>query len=293
MKNRILAAGAAVLVLSGVAAQAEVLYAPNFNDFSRNLRLTQQDSWLTNDPYVASETAGETALLQLITGYSDPVGSENWAMLGGFSLPDGQEPGVFSPSASRLFSNTVSALNNTLRFEVDMAILSSTNGKRDEFSWVFKSADQSTTFFRLGFIPLLDPQLADFLDMRIYTAANPAGFSSTAYFSYDSDARVTVDVNLADAVRDAVTVRVTDLQNVTETVFNNVTVPNNTASGVQRIAAQWDIKDPAVDANQNPSAYGTNAMIFDNYSVSAVPEPGTAALLLGGFALLGLRRKRA
>lgn len=288
-----------LVALAGTASFAAsshgaTIYSTTFDEFDDKTALSRQGGWVTSDPFVPARNAGQSDVVQDITHYSGVPG-DHWGLLGGLST---DTPGSLSISLTRPFSSagllTGDSTAYILRFDVDFAIASAgiSGGKQDNFSWVFNDA-AGNTVFRLALEPdrsKPDPTLADGLRLKWYDSED--NVSVTPYsLAYDSIYQLQVDISLADSTRDAFTVKLTDGFGKTTTLLNDVSLAAGAAASLAAIGPRWDIHDSMLDGSGNPSAYGVNSVLFNNYSISVVPEP-SSALLLGAGALLGLARRR-
>lgn len=291
---------ASAFVLSN-STQAASIYHSTFDALDSDYALTQQeapDLWETNDPYVAGTGAGQIEMVARLAGYSTPEETDLWVVLGGLAANDVPAvaeravPGSFSVSVWKPFSSD-GLLNgdggaNTIRLEVDFAITSSGLGRpeEDSFSWSFADAD-GNSIFRLALEPA--GTVPETLALKWYNSAGQVTPTPNS-LAYDAIYQLQVEVAMDDPSRDAFTVRIRDGFGVTSTVLNNVALAEGAAASLARIGVRWDILDPAVDANGDPARYGANSIVFNDFSIATVPEPGAACLLTAG-ALLGIARR--
>lgn len=282
---------AACALASGATSQAAPIFSTTFDNLDRNLALSQQDGWFTNDPYASSTETGQSDVVAPVTFYSATTG-DYWGILGGLSP---FKPGLFSVEIARAFSSagllTDSFETNTLRFDVDLAITSSgvPRPNRDSFGWSFNDAN-GDLLFRLALEPN-SAVAADGLRLKLYNADDEETITPNS-IAYDAIYGLQVDVSLADASRDALTVRLLGSSGVFSTVLDDVDLPNGAAAAVAQIGANWDITNLSADVNGDPDAYGANSMLFNNYGVAVVPEPGAVLLLGLGSVLAASRRHR-
>lgn len=272
----------------GASAFGAPLYSTTFDTFDHELALSRQDGWVTNDPWVAATNKGQSDIVKQFLGYSLP-GGDQWAALGGLSP---FAPGAFSISLTHPVASagllTGDATANALRLDVAFAITSSATPllNKDNFGWTFNDA-AGNTVFRLALEPNL---LTDGLRIKWYDSEGNVSVTPNS-IAYDAIYQLQVDVSLGDDLSDAFTVRLVDGFGAVSTILNNVSLANGATEAIASIGARWDIQDPAADSNGDPTGYGANTILFNNYSVAVVPEP-SSALLLGAGALLGLARRR-
>jgi hypothetical protein len=256
-----------------VSSQAHAQYIPDFNTFSGNNSLSGQKQsdpvelqWQTTDANAANYVG-------VIPGYSTS-GSDYWAGIGGlfnaapsattvdlwrtFALPDGGNAGVFQT-----------------KFAITSPQSPRTN--QDSFSWKFRTA-AGADIASVDFVPLNGTTL------KLNWSNNSTQTTTAFGISYDSIYTISAVVS-GLGTDPKLFVSITDSLGNTTTTVNNVALAPVTPTGIGQVAASWKLADTTAN-------YGSNTMVFQNYSV--VPEPG-AILLLGfaggAFAVSRLRRK--
>lgn len=265
------------LLLAGVTLAAG--YITNFDSISGNATLSDADGWVTNDPYDVIGDFGQADFVGVIPGYSTTV-DDHWAALGGIT--------GFAPGQPTIILSRPVDLTGASRatFTVAMAVSSSAipRANKDTFGWTFRNSSDITLFSLL-----LDPNTADNngLNIRMYNSSN---VELTAYGSGDYDIYYNSIYSLEVFVNELgfTTVNFTDGNLITTQVITNAVTGINPAD-IAGVAATWILKVPAT-AGTEQTAYGSNALIFDNYSL--IPEPSSTLLVSVATLALLARRKR-
>lgn len=273
------------------ALAATTIYSTTFDNLISGDSLSGQDGWMTNDPYNPATNAGGSNSVSVIVGYSQST-SDYWAALGGMT---NQPPGRQNVTLFRSFS-TAGLLNtqpgkNTLQLDTELSIASSsvTRNFSDSFGWEFDGSSGSQ-IFRLEFVPA---STAGYLDVEWFNASNKLT-DTRQLFPYNSIYNLSIGLTDSGSLGDTVNVTATDTAAKPQsyTLIKNGQLAAGSAAGVASIAARWDVTDPT-QANGALTNYGDNSLFVNDYSVSVVPEPGTAALLLVSAPALLRRRKRS
>jgi hypothetical protein len=256
-------------------------YVSNFDDISGNASLSDADGWVTNDPFNPGTNAGQTDFVGILSGYSQTV-TDHWALLGGAT---GFSPGQPTIYLSRPVDLSGSA---SVSFTTGMAVISSAvpRPNEDTFGWTFRN-NLDVTLFSL----LFDPNTAvnGDLAIRIYDSSNVeiagAGSGSWSMF-YNAIYSLDVSVNSLGVVD----VNFTDANSITTQVINGASTGIDPGD-IAGVAATWILDDNTENPTGVYGAFGSNSLVFDNYSL--VPEPSSALLL--GLAAFGFvtRRRRA
>jgi len=255
------------------SSQSQAQYVPDFNTFLGNNTLSgqlQSDDpnlqWQTNDANAANYVG-------VIPGY----GSDYWGGIGGifqeapsatnvdlwrtFTLPGGGSAGVFQTKFAITSPQTPYPRTN-----------------RDSFSWKFRTA-AGADIASVDFVP------GNATTMLVKWTNDSTQTATSFGISYDSIYTISAVVS-GLGTDPKLFVSITDSLGNTTTTVNNVALALSTPTGIGQVAASWKLADAAT-AN-----YGSNTMLFQNYSV--VPEPGAVFLLGlagGAFAVSRLRRK--
>lgn len=294
-------------VVSGLALVAAFLAAPVYADYTPNFdddppfgdpyagfTLTGQDGWTSslvggNPTPTPEELATDVTQLSILPSYST-LGNLNWAQFGGL-IPFSYnfDPVAISTTIWRPFISPDEGKN--LRFDVRMAVTSSDElqPSRDTFSWII-GADESTPIFSAVFVPdtfesqnVLRVTFRDYNNVLIPTEGD-------FYIGYDAIYRLVIDLTALDTATPHAQVWLTTQSNITTEVLD-VDLPDATPDGPTQVAANWTLTDTTEDEGEYPN-YGSNTLVFDNYSAT-VPEPTTTLLIaLAGVGLLAQRARR-
>lgn len=252
------------------------------------------ERWDTNDLddlTTASDGSpkGQSDFVGIEGGYSIPA-SDFWAYLGGLARP--VIPGADVIYLYRNFdiSAATGGGNGNLLFTTQFSI-SSSNGtypNRDSFAWSIRDS-AANQLAALRFAPDTDPnKMAIFLDRAAGGTVN-----SGLAISYNS----IYDLTLSISSTSQLSVSLKDGTGAISTIFNNQDVSGSavaTTDAVKQVAAEWILKNPASDLAGARTEAGSNALLFNNYSV--VPEPSTVGLSLvaglGGMIVMLRRRNK-
>lgn len=259
-------------------------YFTDFDSIPGSGSLSGSDGWVTNDPYVLAGNFGQADFVGIVPGYSQTL-SDHWALLGGAT---GVTPGR---STIYLWQTVDLAGASDVSFTLgSMSVISSASPRlsADTFGWTFRNSSDNT-LFSLRLDPETDGQFGD-LNVRMYDSSGSeflAAGSGNWDIYYNSIYSLDVSVNSTGLVN----VSLTDANSITTQVITGAATGIDPAS-IAGVAATWilDTPGPGADGSAQTS-FGSNSLVFDNYSV--IPEP--SATLLFGVAGLGLvlRRRRA
>ena len=282
--HRILLTATSALLLALTGANAQ--YTPNFNDFTGGSSLSGQDSWDTNN-------ANQPDYVGVIPSYS-VSGSDYWAELGGLA----GAPGQTQTQLWRNFTLTdpLSGDGNNATFSTKMSIASSQipRTSRDSFQWVFAQAGDGNgtpgaLLASINFTPgtrLISGNLTNVMDIGYTDSSGTYDSISHNALYYDSQYNLVATLKgLGVGNTPHLEVSFTPVlgPDPMMTVINTNVSVTDQGTGIQSVAAAWDLTG-------TPSQYGFNSLIFQNYAV-VVPEPSILALL--GVAGLGLLYRRS
>ena len=277
-------------------------YSTNFNTgFTPNAPLSTQDNWDTNDVYNSTTGVGQTDDVGPVTGYAGsssttPVNYQG--AVGGLYHSSGELPGStvvylehpYSPGTATSY-----ALNTDFDISFPATGTSGASFTRDTFSFNFGSnfgstpAGAPTTLFSLNFTPDRSGNGNSTNQMQVgYTVGTSTTTTSNAIL-YNGIYHLQLSVNVP--ARTAVaTVTGTTVTGTTSTYTLNISLAGVNPAAVQQVAATWTLFDTTGSATHGYTNAGSNALVFDNFSV---PEPSTWAMLGLGAAGLGfvLRRR--
>ncbi len=260
--------------------------------------LSGQQGWSTNDPFKSGTTpptteSGETSFIEFITGWSvgGSGGGDQSAMFGGVFKGDDFHPGVEVPNLSKSFTPFATGPTS---FTLDFGMIDPLAGSGTQDIFGFTLTDGTQELLTIEF----DPSAATVTDIRVQwydngvlqTTSNPAVIQNRE-FSYGSKHRLLIEMNGStfDAYISDLAAT-TNIETNIEQFVDDGSISNSlTANDFSEVEIFWELTDITV-TNERYEDAGENYMIID--AVSAVPEPGSALLLIaGGFALLMTRRR--
>ena len=268
-------------------------YITNFDPpaFVGGASLSGQELWDTNNyspgPDMIPGTAddlGQSDFVGIISGYSTTM-SDHWALLGGGA---GIAPVV---NTSYLFRPVDPEGATAAAFNVRFGISSSQTprGNKDTFGWTFRDST-GAQLLRVGFIPATNQ--ANNLTVRVYDAANNELPGSGAVNIFNNSI---YDLSLGISSTSTVSLSLKDGLGNTTQIINNQVAAGAIPSALSDVAATWSLFDTTTSPNGERPNYGSNSLLFDNYSLAFVPEPATTlfGLALGVFGIAARRRQRS
>lgn len=262
------ATGWIVLVCSALlSVTAHAQFTPNFDTYTPSFSLSGQQGWVTND-------TNQKNYIGTVNGYSVPA-SSYWAELGGLLH---SAPSTANVDLYRTF--TLPDNGNAAVFSVNFAISSSSTPftTQDAFSWKFRTADGTP-------IVSVDFKQLDSTTLKLYwTAYNGTQTSTTYGIGYNSVYLLNATVAGLGTSTPQFRVDLTDSDGISSTAINT-SLSASTPTGIGQVAASWNL------TSGTPAVFGSNSLLFHNYSV--IPEPATLAFLgLSGVSLIALRLRR-
>ena len=276
-------------VALGFAANANAApYITNFDPpaYFGNSSLSGQQGWDTNNysdngtPGNPLDDLGQSDSVGELAGYSTSA-SDFWGLLGGVI---GFAPVV---NTSYLFVPLNLVGESQAVFNVRFGIISSQlpQTEEDTFGWTFRNS-VGNQLLRVAFIP--DINQGGQLAVRVFDSANSELAGSGSFdIAYDSQYDLSVNVSGAGIV----SVSIDDLlANPPAQIINNQPAAGAIPSAISNIAATWTLADTTSFPNGERPNYGSNSLVFDNYSV--IPEPSSAFLLIFSSLFLTLRRRQ-
>jgi hypothetical protein len=251
-------------------SHADVLYQTGFESptFSSGGDLVGVDGWLGintaigSSSGVISDGSGPQSGI-LGTGFN-PL--DQAAFVGFNAPPLGEDVYAWKPIN---LTDPVGNGKQYVTFSVDLAIVQSTSGGNDTFSFTVYNTDG------------LAIAGIDFSTNSNAIRNAITGESATTTFAFSQPYKLQIDIDFS-------TQKWTATLDDTTVLFNSVSLDTVATYDLGDIDAVWAISNPA-----NP---GDNYLVFDNYTITAIPEPGSTSLALGGAVLLGaamlMRRRR-
>jgi hypothetical protein len=235
-------------------------------------------SWVSTDQNQADA-------VQSFTGWG--TAGSNWAAIGGgiSSTPGGP---TIAPSTGNVqlwtpLSEQDVDFNVNFGITLSTGATASTGSAQDTFGWTFRTATGSELF-----AILFEPSTTSGT-LNVYTQSStgallPTGLSISTGAIYTLNLLTNLGANSFQANLSG---------DGTSFPINFANIPAGTTS-IGAIAATWDLSDLTTDPTTGDlTDYGSNMMLFDDYTVESVPEPSSVVLAIGGLlGIAGLRRRR-
>ena len=237
-------------------------YVTDFNPpaFAGNRTLSGQGSWDTNN-YLPS--LGQSDFVGVLSGYSLTI-SDYWGLLGGAV---GIAPVV---NTSFLYRPVVSSGATSAAFSVKFGIISSQipRGNKDTFGWTFRDSS-GVQLLRVSFIPATSQ--SNNLTVRIYDASNNQLLGSGLYnIFYDAK----YDLSLSLSSTGVVSMSLKDSLGITTPIVNSQIATGAIPHSISDVAATWTLFDTTANPNGTRPNFGSNALVFDSYSLTfVIPDP--------------------
>jgi hypothetical protein len=303
MKNRILSGYSAVGIFLGLlpllfpisSAKADIYQTGFEAPFTEGGDLVGVDSWVG----INTATAGSVGVISDGSGFQSGIAGSGFVGTGqsafiGYSAPPGNNgtPSFdpFADATSVYAWRPVSNNNGSqeIKFSVDLAIYPAGNGQKDSYCFTVVNSNNEglcgvnfTTPGGTGTIGDITGNL-----FNSATGGNPNGTATT--YTLGTSYKLNIDVHF-DTQKWGASLTGGEYASATS-IFSDASFNSNTASDLAYIAAGWDL--PVVA----PTGTGYGFMAFDNYTITAIPEPSSASLALGGAVFLGgamlMRRRR-
>ena len=261
--------------------------------------LDSQNGWTTND----SNQAGTYGTSTQLVGRSDFVGDSGafttgqQGVLGGFyrttaANATGAAPDVIPSTATggvvtlgRPFTMNPAASQYVFNVDFEITASSTNFPSHDSFAWTFGNG--TATAFTINFTP--STTNTDTRDAVTATVGTTTVQSAGNGITLGTQYHLTVSVSTGTTPTFTATIGGT-----TGFTFSGSLVGADLApSAVTDIAATWNLADKTTISNGGYQNAGDNVLVFDNYSISAAPEPSTYAMIaLGTFGLAVTLRVR-
>ena len=245
-----------LIFLNMAQAQEIIVYSTDFESFNPRLPLTGQESWVTNDPKLRGSPSGESdglARLQLPGDISSRAG-----YVGGLyraAYPPGRTNVMLWPE--------ISGLGATLKFDVQMLLQrSDENGnytKDDTFAWAFLNTS-GETLLRIAFEPYNDD--SNSRSLAIYDSSN-AKVELAEEILIAAGNLYELEVLMEPKYYGLnVNIKMVDMD-------LNLTLPDCSTHNINAVSANWIMTDARIHDNGIVTGFGSNFMVFDNYTLTS------------------------
>ena len=303
--KRILLAAFGLLLLS-IPVQAQPTswgYSDNFDAYNASYTLSnwikQADGTYTQDGGLTSQASLSSADLAaphawvttdalqddgLATEWGSYAG-DKWAVIGGFGAPSATSTELWSPVKTPFEY-----------FSVNFGITASSIGQptNDIFKWTVRDT-AGNKLFAITFKYYDATTYAMYLESATGTQTPlSAGPGLLEAINLGSIYALSFTTDLQNHSYSGTITPLSSLSAPLDPVayppfsFGAINLPDATDIGA--VAATYVLSDPQLDGSGNPTNYGDNLMIFNNYQ--AIPEPSTLALVIGGLGLLTAVQRR-
>jgi len=265
-----------------------------------NSSLAGQQGWVTNDPLNGDESAGDTSFVHFVAGYTpgSSGAGNNSVLFGGAAAADGYYPGRPDPNLSKSFTtpiNLADSLKTTAFFSTDFAIIDSSDPSfpaEDTFGFDLRNsvgASLAAFKFNPATAVLSDLGFQWYLNGTLQTTANPS-LNGDNEIGYAAKYRFTAALKGSEF-----SAWISALNSSNEVVSTALVILNGDISGslvatdFTDVAITWNLSDTT---QTDPGVYGnagSNYIIDNSISVTAVPEPSTYLIAVCLIGFVGFR----